>query len=157
MFIRKSVVVLVCVAVVALAIVAGACGGDENGGDGGGDDGGDGGSTTTLDVGLTEFEVAPSISSVPAGSVTFEVTNDGAVPHDLQVISTDLAPDQLPVDPETFTVDTDDLDVVATSGQLDAGESKEVAADLSAGSYVLICNIPTHYEGGMYTTFTVLQ
>ena len=71
------------------------------------------------------------------------------------MISTDLAPDQLPVDPETFAVITDDLDVVATSGQIEAGESAEVTAELEAGSYVLICNIPTHYEGGMYTTFTV--
>jgi hypothetical protein len=30
-----------------------------------------------------------------------------------------------------------------------------VSANLAAGNYVLICNIPSHYSAGMYTAFTV--
>jgi len=146
MLVRKSLLALACAA--AVALLAGACGGDDDGGEG------DGGSTTTLDVVLEEFTVAPSISSVPAGSVTFSVVNNGTITHDLLVISTNVAPNQLPVDQATFAVDTDDLDVVAQSEQFGAGESVEVTAELETGSYVLICNVPTHYDEGMYTAFT---
>jgi len=27
--------------------------------------------------------------------------------------------------------------------------------NLEAGSYVIICNLPAHYESGMHTAFTV--
>ncbi len=110
---------------------------------------------TSVDVSLTEFVLEPSVDSVPAGTVTFNVTSDGAIFHNLRVIATDLAPDGLPTDDATFGVDESQLDVVASSADLDPGDAEELTVDLEAGSYVLICNIPTHYDIGMTVAFTV--
>lgn len=33
--------------------------------------------------------------------------------------------------------------------------SKKLTLDLQAGKYVLICNIPGHYQKGIHTAFTV--
>lgn len=106
-------------------------------------------------VSLVEFEVGASPSSIGEGSVVFRVENDGVVIHTFRVIRTDLAADELPVDDDAFVVDETAVDVVASAGDLDPGESEDVAVDLEAGSYVLICNIQTHYGAGMFTGFTV--
>ena len=110
---------------------------------------------STVDVGLTEFTVSPSPDSTAAGSVTFNLSNDGVTPHNLRVIRTDLAADALPVDEAAFAVDETQVDVVASSDDLDAAATDELAADLEAGSYVLICNVPSHYQSGMTVAFTV--
>ncbi len=112
-------------------------------------------SETTVDVSLSEFVVDLSTDTASAGTFTFNVTSDGAIFHNFRVIATDLAPDALPTDDATFSVDEEQLDVVASSEDLDPGEQDTLTVDLAAGSYVLICNIPTHYQGGMTAAFTV--
>jgi plastocyanin len=106
-------------------------------------------------VSLVQFDVVPDQTSIIDGPVAFQVSNDGSVVHNFRVIRTGLDPDALPVDDATFMVDVDQVDVVARSENLNPGETEAVAVDLAPGSYVLICNIPTHYQAGMFTGFTV--
>lgn len=147
-------------AIAAMAFVA--CGGDD-----------DGGSSSTaapaptqaaatqapaaaassVGVTLTEWALDPADSSVAAGEVTFAVTNDGAVPHEFAVIRTDSDPTALPV--AAGAVDESGLDVVGRTGLIEGGASESVTFTLSAGSYVLICNVPAHYGLGMAAAFTV--
>ena len=110
---------------------------------------------TSVDVGLIEFAVEPSVDSVPAGTVTFNVSSDGAIFHNFKVVATDLSPDALPVDDALFAVDEEQVDVVASTADLDPGEQETLTVELAAGSYVLICNIPTHFQAGMTVAFTV--
>ena len=110
---------------------------------------------TTIDVSLSEFKVSLSADTAPAGTVTFSLMNDGTVVHNLRVIKTDLAADELPMDEAAFTVDEDQVDVLASGSNLDANTQEKVTVDLAPGSYVLICNIPTHYDAGTRTTFMV--
>ncbi len=115
----------------------------------------DGGEATTVDVELTEFTVGPSVDTVPAGDVTFNVSNVGAIVHNFRVIKSDEAPDALPTTDEDV-VDESAVDVVASSAaDIETGSSEEVTATLEAGNYVLICNIATHYAAGMNVGFTV--
>ena len=109
----------------------------------------------TVAVSLTEFAVAADPGSAGAGPVTFQVSNDGSIVHDLLVIRTDLAPDALPLDEDGFMVDEERVEVVASSAELGSGQAAEVSSALEAGSYVLICNIPTHYQAGMWLGFPV--
>jgi uncharacterized cupredoxin-like copper-binding protein len=115
----------------------------------------DSGATTTLDVILSEFSVEPVLDSAPAGMVTFEVRNDGGTLHNLLVIRSDAALGQLPMNEDEFVVDEDEVEVVGSLDTLDEGDSDELTVDLEAGRYVLICNVPTHYESGMEVEFTV--
>jgi len=111
---------------------------------------------TSVDVSLTEFVVTPSVESVPAGTVTFNVSSDGAIFHNFLVIATDAAPDGLPLDDTKFVVDEEQVDVVGRGADmLNSGETEEVTVDLEAGDYLLICNVPTHYGAGMAVAFTV--
>lgn len=162
------------VALVALAGLAAACDDDDDDGDG--DTGrtdpeatvpadGDAAPTesedgatdgeATVDVSLVEFSVDPSVDTVSAGTVTFNASNDGTMIHNLRVIKTDLDPDALPVDDDTFMVEEDQVEVVASFSDLDVGDTEGMAVDLDSGSYVLICNIATHYGVGMTVGFTV--
>lgn len=111
------------------------------------------GATADVDLTETPFSVTASPESASAGDVTFNVSNTGVIVHNFRAIKTDLAPDALPT--ADGQADESQLDVVASSSDLDGGGSEEVAATLETGSYVLICNIVGHYEAGMTTAFTV--
>ena len=141
-------------ALFSLSVTAAACGGDKD------EEApetltGTSSEATAVDVSLKEFAVGLSADSAPAGTVTFNLTNDGAVLHNLRVIRTEDDPGDLPVDENTFMVDEAQVDVAASSDDVDMGQTGEVTADLEAGSYVLICNTPTHYDAGMHAAFTV--
>jgi plastocyanin len=71
------------VALVAVALIFGACGGDDDGG------GGDGGSET-LDVTARDFEFADTSPSVPAGEVEVQFTNEGEAEHSFTVEDLDV-------------------------------------------------------------------
>lgn len=116
---------------------------------------GDDGEASTVAVSLTEFAVAPSPASVPAGEVTFEATNEGALPHELVVVRTDLAPGEIPADGAHANLEADGVEVVDRTDQVNAGDSESLTVDLDAGTYVLLCNVDGHYAGGMFTSFTV--
>jgi len=110
---------------------------------------------TVVNVSLTEFTGTPDSSSVSAGAVSFAVTNDGTAPHNFRIIKTDLAPDKLPV--ANSQADETQVNVVASSSGnfIAAGASAAVSANLTPANYVLICNVPTHYQSGMRVAFTV--
>ena len=107
----------------------------------------------SVGVTVTEWSLEPAQSSITAGEVTFDVANGGTVPHEFVVIRTDADPTALPV--AAGAADESSLDVVGRSDLIDGGSSTSVTFELSAGSYVLICNIPAHYGLGMSATFTV--
>ncbi len=138
----------------ALALVGAACGNDEEEAGGGGG---------TVQVTLKEFEVLPAQSSVAAGSVTFEATNDGPEDdHELVVIKTDLAPDALPTNPDgSVNEDGEGLEAIGEIEEFPPGETQSATFDLEAGSYVLICNVydadeqEAHYQEGMRVSFAV--
>jgi uncharacterized cupredoxin-like copper-binding protein len=117
----------------------------------------------TVKVTLAEFSVTPDKTEIAAGSVTFEVTNNGPDDvHEVVVIQTDLAPGALPVD-STGTVDEagGGMEVKGEIEDIAVGSSETLTLELAAGSYVLICNIYTeseheaHYSEGMRAAFTV--
>ena len=91
-----------------------------------------------------------------AGAVTFTVNNTGTVTHELVVLRTDLAEDQLPANAaEPGKVSEDGS--LGESGDIAAGTSGDFTLTLAPGHYVLICNEPGHYTAGMHTTLTVVS
>ena len=109
-----------------------------------------------VSVELDEFTVVADPASGGAGPFAFNVENVGTAVHNFRVVATDLAPDALPLDSGGLQVDESQVEVMSGfTTPLDPGGQLAVGAELAAGPYVLICNVPTHYESGMYTAFQV--
>jgi uncharacterized cupredoxin-like copper-binding protein len=100
-----------------------------------------------------DFGIALEETSTPAGSTTFDITNDGPSTHEFVVFKTDLAEDALPVDGSTVTEET--LDLVDEAEDIAPGVGTSLTVDLEPGSYVVICNIEGHYGAGMHAALTV--
>jgi uncharacterized cupredoxin-like copper-binding protein len=100
-----------------------------------------------------DFGIALEEASTPAGSVTFDITNDGPSTHELVVFKTDLAEGALPVDGSTVT--EEGLDLVDEVEDVAPGVDTSLTVDLEPGSYVVICNIEGHYGAGMHAALTV--
>jgi uncharacterized cupredoxin-like copper-binding protein len=106
-------------------------------------------------ISLAEFSILPEPASIVDGPVNFRVTNEGVIIHDFRVIATDLAVEALPLDASGLQVDEAQVDVLGSSALLEMGGSQIVSVGLPPGSYVLICNIATHYQAGMRVGFDV--
>jgi uncharacterized cupredoxin-like copper-binding protein len=104
---------------------------------------------------LTDSSVSVSTSSAPAGTITFDVRNDGTTTHELYVFRTDLAADALPIEDDKVSEDTDGVEFIAEVEDIAPGTAKPLTVDLTAGTYVVLCNIPGHYAAGMRTAFEV--
>ena len=119
--------------------------------------------SSAVAVTVQEFAVLPEPGSAAAGDVTFKITNKGPDDeHEFVVVRTDLAPDALPTD-STGAVDEEGagIEVVDEVEEIPVGSSEDLTVNLTAGKYVLICNIydadekEAHYKMGMHVAFTV--
>jgi len=106
-------------------------------------------------VNLKEFSITASPSSVPAGPVQFIASNTGTMEHEMVILKTDLAPDALPVADNKASEDGPGIQVIDEIEEFGPGTQATLTVNLTAGNYVLICNIPGHYQSGMRTAFTV--
>lgn len=127
---------------------------------------------------LSEWNIDMSASNAPAGRVAFAITNQGAIPHEFLMIRTDMMADALPVKDGMIDVmamggpmGSGGMDMpgmspapsmehpVGTVGVIDeitAGATAQLTInDLAAGHYVIVCDLPAHYEQGMRIDFTV--
>jgi uncharacterized cupredoxin-like copper-binding protein len=101
-------------------------------------------------VTLKEFSVNPAATQAPAGRVTFNVRNSGAVRHEFVVLRTDKPAGSL-----LKGAEADEAGNVGEIGDLPPGSLKTVALKLKAGHYALVCNLPGHYSAGQHADFTV--
>ncbi len=88
----------------------------------------------TVDISETEYKIDPADPSVKAGSVTFNVTNDGSTVHDLEI-------------------EGDGVEEVTDTIQ--PGDSDELTVDLKPGTYEMYCTIDGHADLGMEGEVTV--
>lgn len=138
----KVSLVFLGMALAALAIAG--CGGDDNTTTAASDEnttatttaGAAGGGGQTVSISETEYKLDPSNPAVQPGTVTFKITNDGGVDHNLEVegpegeqeLEQDLAP----------------------------GKSGTLTVDLSQpGSYEFYCPVGDHRDLGMEGEITV--
>lgn len=82
------------------------------------------------------------------------VRNNGTTVHEFAVLKTNLAQNQIPADP-TQPGKVLEPNLQGRIAALAPGASASLTLNLSAGSYVLICNEPAHYIAGMHAAFTV--
>jgi len=147
----------VAVPAILLLMFGAACSSNNDNGSSSGSTTG-GSSATSGGVGATEKDFAITLdpSTASAGSVTFNIDNQGPATHEFVVFKTDLAPDALPTASDG-TVDEEGKGVqhIDEVEDIAAGSTETLTTDLKAGSYVVICNLPGHYEQGMHAPLTV--
>jgi len=114
------------------------------------------GSQGKVNVDLNAFKIEMP-SNIQAGQVTFHVTNsDSSDTHEFVIFKTDLPAGQLPLD-STGNVDeaAPSMTHIDEIPDIAPGEVKDLTVTLQPGKYAAICNVPGHYQAGMYTSFTV--
>jgi uncharacterized cupredoxin-like copper-binding protein len=100
---------------------------------------------TEVQAKLSEFKIELDKTSIPAGPVTFNITNEGAITHEL-VLEPAGARD------EPFEKDGK----VSEAEDIEPGDSTTLEWTIDEpGEYQLACYIEGHFEAGMHTTFTV--
>lgn len=91
------------------------------------------GGSTSLDISMIDLAFEPKDASIAAGTdVTINVTNDGVLPHNYTIESTEFAT-------QTFN----------------GGVSEALVVNLPAGTYKVECTVPGHAAAGMVGTLTV--
>lgn len=89
------------------------------------------------------------------GEISLKVKNNAALIHNLRVLRTDLSPDSLPTNDQAMVDIESAGEVVYASDDLQNGGEEETSLSLDAGTYVLFCNIPGHYQLRMYKAITI--
>jgi uncharacterized cupredoxin-like copper-binding protein len=107
-----------------------------------------GGSTK---VTLNEFSVKASPTSISSGKVKFTVKNAGDDRHELAVIKTSTKASKLKVSGGRVS----EKGSVGEVSNIAGGKTKTLTLNLKKGHYVLLCNLPGHYQQGMRRDFTV--
>jgi uncharacterized cupredoxin-like copper-binding protein len=102
-------------------------------------------------VRLKEFTVAPVPGSAKRGVIVFSVRNTGKVAHELVVLRTKVAPGKLRVKRGRAIL----VGRVGRVGPVKPSASRMLMLTLAAGKYVLLCNLPGHYQAGQRTGFRV--
>ena len=113
------------------------------------------GSDTSGDIAITmkDFSLTAEPATFASDGVTFAIENRGPSVHEFVIIRSDVEPGELPV--ANGLIPEDQVDLVDEAEDIAPGTNTTLTVNLEPGSYVLVCNIPGHYELGMRADFTV--
>ena len=159
---KRTTIIGAALAVVAASLALAACGGSSSSSDSSTQATTAAGTTTAKTVATTtvvpvvlgspnEFSLVPAKTSVPAGKVTFTVVNKGTMEHEMVVVPSPNGPASLK-QADGSASEAGSLGEVA---DLKPGATGRLTVTMPAGQYTLLCNLPGHFAGGMYATFTV--
>jgi uncharacterized cupredoxin-like copper-binding protein len=97
-------------------------------------------------------------TSVPAGKVTFDVTNDSKdIIHEMMVSPVPEGKTELPYIADENRVDEEAAGHLGEVSELDPGKGGSLTVDLTPGNYIVYCNIPGHFVDGMWTMLAVTK
>ncbi|MGD9697190.1 MAG: sulfocyanin-like copper-binding protein [Thermoleophilia bacterium] len=98
------------------------------------------------------FQTSVSPASAKAGKVTFTLKNKGTMVHEAVIIKTNVKVDKLPVKNGKASEKGKVGAILNVAG---GKTSKPLTLNLKKGKYLIICNVPGHYQAGMRVAFTV--
>jgi plastocyanin len=88
-----------------------------------------GGASQTVQVSEKEFKITLPSKTFKPGSYTFDLSNDGHIPHDLTIQGPGVNKAHTPV--------------------INAGQHATLKVKLAAGDYDFYCSVPGHKQAGM--------
>jgi uncharacterized cupredoxin-like copper-binding protein len=104
-------------------------------------------------VSLRDDAVTLAPTQADAGTLTFAATHDGTHTHEIEVFRGDVDPGTLPVEDNVAV--TDGLDLVDEIEDITPGSTANLTVELDPGTYVVMCNLPGHFEKGMHAVLTI--
>jgi uncharacterized cupredoxin-like copper-binding protein len=108
---------------------------------------------TPIQVTLHDDRIEFDESLVPAGRLALDIRNEGVLVHEVEVFSGASEGQVLTV--SRAVADTTGLELVDEVENILGGSAALLVVDLSSGTYLIICNLPGHYQSGMSTYITV--
>lgn len=105
---------------------------------------------------LSEWKVDMP-ATLKAGQADFTISNAGTIQHELLVFKSNLDPSAYPKD-SAGDIDEEGpgINLISDGDNLDVGGTQPRSVDLSKpGKYLFVCNIPGHFQQGMFTLVTV--
>lgn len=109
------------------------------------------GERTVVTARLEDHSIELSQDTISDGAVTFHVGNEGTMIHELEVFAADNA--DMPV--VNSVADTTGLRLIDEVEDIPPGTTRRLDLDPEPGHYVIICNLPGHYQAGMVTELEV--
>jgi uncharacterized cupredoxin-like copper-binding protein len=101
-----------------------------------------------------QHSIKLDLAGIRSGRATFAIKNVGKIEHEFVILKTNLPAQALPHKggkvPEKGIGEK-----LTEAGGIRAGTTVRLRAELKPGTYALICNLPKHYESGMYAALTV--
>ncbi|MEO9255152.1 MAG: sulfocyanin-like copper-binding protein [Tepidiformaceae bacterium] len=116
------------------------------------------GQETEIKATEKDFSITLGTQATSGHKVEFKIHNDGPTTHEFVVFKTDLAEDKMPLNSDGTGVQEDAPSVthIDEKEDIQAGDDESLDIDdLAPGHYVIICNIPGHYQLGMHAALTV--
>jgi len=108
------------------------------------------------DMSMATMGITMSQTEIPAGEITFTATNDSTVMgHEMVLAPVKDINVEVPYNADEDKVDEDAAGHIGEVAELEPGTSGTLTVTLAPGTYMLYCNVVTHYSMGMWTTFTV--
>ncbi len=102
------------------------------------------------------MEIQLSPATAPAGLIEFVVSNQGQLPHEMEIIKTDLQLDKLPLKGNRLDSKKAGKEIAEIEEtELTSGAIKSLRINLTSGKYLIECNLPGHFQAGMKTQFIV--
>lgn len=96
------------------------------------------------------------LKTVPAGKVTFAVTNNSKeIQHEMLISPIKDENATLPYVENENRVDEEASGDLGEVSELDPGKTGALTLELKPGLYILFCNVPGHYAWGMWTMLKV--
>lgn len=109
----------------------------------------------TVNVSLNDnMTITFDRSTIYAGPLVFGVTNRGTAIHEFVVLATNTPAGQIAADPAEAGKVLEEGNIGEV--EVPAGRFSGLSLNLPVGRYLVICNEPGHFAGGMHFELTVL-
>lgn len=108
--------------------------------------------------GVKAMALVISPHTVKAGEVEFKIRNDSRdLSHEVLVVKPPAKLSAMPYSKKENRLIESRIDKLADSGNQTPGQAHTMKVDLKPGKYLLLCNKPGHYRGGMHVWLTVTR
>lgn len=108
---------------------------------------------TPLQVTLHDDGIVLGGARVPSGRTALEISNVGELVHEVEVFSGATEGRVLPV--RSSVADTTGLTLIDEVEDILVESNASLVVDLAPGTYLVMCNLPEHYQTGMWAFLTV--